>query len=60
MNNLFSYCWLVDARISASEKNLPVPLKMQILSATLFLEDSQAEFFLFEKNHQMRGGKNKV
>ena len=24
-NNLLSYCGLVDARISASEKNLPVP-----------------------------------
>jgi len=24
MNNLFSYCGLVDARISASEKDLPV------------------------------------
>jgi hypothetical protein len=24
MNNLLSYCWLVDARISASEKYLPV------------------------------------
>ena len=25
MNNLFSYCGLVDARIRASEKDLPVP-----------------------------------
>ena len=25
MNNLLSYCGLVDARISASEKALPVP-----------------------------------
>ena len=24
MNNLLSYCWLVDARKSASEKDLPV------------------------------------
>ena len=24
MNNILSYCGLVDARISASEKNLPV------------------------------------
>ena len=24
-NNLLSYCGLVDARLSASEKNLPVP-----------------------------------
>ena len=26
MNNLLSYCGLVDARISASEKDLPVPI----------------------------------
>ena len=25
MNNLLSYCGLVDARISASEKDLPMP-----------------------------------
>ena len=25
-NNLLSYCGLVDARISASEKDLPVPI----------------------------------
>ena len=24
MNNLLSYCWLVDAKIRASDKNLPV------------------------------------
>ena len=24
MNNLLSYCWLVDARINATEKDLPV------------------------------------
>ena len=24
MNNLLSYCWLVDSRISASDKDLPV------------------------------------
>ena len=27
MNNLLSYCWLVDARISTSEKDLPVQKK---------------------------------
>ena len=30
MNNLLSYCGLVDARISASEKDLPVFLQMDI------------------------------
>ena len=24
MNNLLSYCWLVDAKIRASDKDLPV------------------------------------
>ena len=24
MNNLWSYCWLLDAKISASDKDLPV------------------------------------
>ena len=28
MNNLLSYCGLVDARISASEKDLPVQLSL--------------------------------
>ena len=29
MNNLLSYCGLVDARISASEKDLPVMLNQK-------------------------------
>ena len=28
MNNLLSYCWLVDPRISASDKDLPVQKKL--------------------------------
>ena len=28
MNNLLSYCWLVEARISAFEKDLPVQKKI--------------------------------
>ena len=35
MNNLLSYCGLVDARISASEKDLPV---MQVGSKLMPLE----------------------
>ena len=27
MNNLLSYCWLVDAKIRASDKDLPLDLK---------------------------------
>ena len=30
MNNLLSYCGLVDARMSASEKDLPVPFQSEI------------------------------
>ena len=32
MNNLFSYCGLVDARISASEKDLPVSNALNLLA----------------------------
>ena len=32
MNNLLSYCWLVDVRISASEKDLPVQNRFQSMS----------------------------
>ena len=31
MNNLLSYCGLVDARIRASNKDLPVIYKVQVL-----------------------------
>ena len=30
MNNFLSYCELVDARISASEKDLPVPENFKV------------------------------
>ena len=33
MNNLLSYCGLVDTRISASEKDLPVSSSLKILLA---------------------------
>ena len=36
MNNLLSYCGLVDARISASEKNLPVCMLEQYLAVIRF------------------------
>ena len=43
MNNLLSYCGLVDARISASEKDLLVPRKkmMQTLTDQTQLENNQ-------------------
>ena len=31
MNNLLSYCRLVDARISASEKDLPVQVQQRLI-----------------------------
>ena len=33
MNNLLSYCGLVDATISASEKDLPVPVACLALNS---------------------------
>ena len=43
MNNLLSYCGLVDVRISASEKDLLVPRKkmMQTLTDQTQLENDQ-------------------
>ena len=37
MNNLSSYCGLVDAKISASEKDLPVRLKQEKLQVNPLL-----------------------
>ena len=37
MNNLLSYCGLVDARIRASEKDLPVPVRSEMGGRTLLL-----------------------
>ena len=33
MNNLLSYFWLVDTRVSISEKDLPVSSSLEILLA---------------------------
>ena len=35
MNNLLSYCGLVDTRISACEKDLPVPGTFSVLAKRL-------------------------
>ena len=35
MNNLLSYCGLLDARIRASDKNLPVPTYVNSLEVQL-------------------------
>jgi hypothetical protein len=59
MNNLLSYCGLVDARTSASEKDLPVhPMMLiffcQIASATLV--QTHYNFYFDMAMH----GRNKV
>ena len=38
MNNLLTYCGLVDPRISASDKDLPVHYLKHILNKIQFLE----------------------
>ena len=52
MNNLLSYCGLVDARISASEKDLPVPLTL-LSPCTLLWLPSSSNVFL-RKKHDCR------
>ena len=47
MNNLLSYCGLVDSRICASDKDLTVPLKLQM--ARNFLS-CKADFLPWQKN----------
>ena len=41
MNNLLSYCWLVDAKIRASDKDLPVHLFGDVTNAPLTFEKKQ-------------------
>ena len=38
MNNLLSYYGLVDARITASEKDLPVPKFLELTVDTFFFD----------------------
>ena len=38
MNNLSSYCGLVDAKISASDKDLPVIVALKTLNSILALK----------------------
>ena len=40
MNNLLSYCGLVDARISASEKDVPVPRTLILDPVTYMLNNN--------------------
>ena len=39
MNNLLSYCVLVDPRISASDKDLPVLIKVWIISFVHLIQE---------------------
>ena len=43
MNNLFSYCGLVDARISASEKDLPVKRRIAVLINSFYFRCNHKE-----------------
>ena len=47
MKNLSSYCGLVDARISASDKDLPVIRKFERLKFRLFFVENltDSDFF---------------
>ena len=47
MNNLSSYCGLVDARISTSEKDLPVQVQQLIPPFLFVLDGFPKEIFLF-------------
>ena len=44
MDNLLSYCGLVDARISTSEKDLPVQWNGHIIHDCTFIKDIAALF----------------
>ena len=43
MNNLLSYFGYVDARISASEKDLPVPSKVKSERKNMFCDKKNSE-----------------
>ena len=48
MNNLLSYHELIDARISASEKDLPVPLylkQISIYTSGAIIKDSNSHVY---------------
>ena len=51
MNNLLSYCGLVDARISASEKDLPV--STLYARTKVYLEASLDVSDNFDKSHHV-------
>ena len=44
MKNLWSYCGLVDAKIRASDKDLPVPLQLFLSLLIQAFEDCPDEF----------------
>ena len=46
MKNLSSYCWLVDAKIRASDKDLPVQDGRQAHSAPMVPEKKKNSIFV--------------
>ena len=51
MNNLLSHCGLVDAKIGASDKDLPVPkLSNMILPEDYFLLELKVSFEKLDKS----------
>ena len=54
MNNLLSYCGLVDARISASEKDLPVTGDMAVPDSLRLEKEKGRELTKMEKMTTMK------
>ena len=53
MNNLMSHCGLVDARIRASEKDLPVVVNnAQVILYNVTLSTCKKLEIVFSKGHQ--------
>ena len=52
MNNLLSYCGLVEARISASEKDLPVPYQRGYIYAKKYSYDPTVSLFKWPYCHE--------
>ena len=53
MNNLLSYCGLVDARIRVSNKDLPVLEKVQMTFEKIVKPYLIAIFYVYELNYKV-------
>ena len=47
MNNLSSYCWLVDAKIRASDKDLPVNKMKNLTKKTRIYQRKKNNFIFY-------------